>query len=356
MGLESPHHPLVGRDREIEVLAGLVTDVAAGRGRSVWLEGEPGVGKSSLLAAGFAGARAAGCEVFWESADRTRQRFPLWVLLDCLRVGSRSNDPLRAGIAALLRGEESSGLTPEDTTAVVAERLLVLVDRLCALSPVVLVLDDLHWADEATLAAWARLHAAVHQLPLLLVGACRPVPGRPELAALRENVTGPAATVTTLAPLTVDQSVDLMGTLVDAAPGPRLRHLTEQAGGNPLYLRELLDALLRDETVRVADGVAELVPAAPDQPASLSAAISRRLRFLSEPATTAVRLAALLGAEFPIEHLHLASGWAEGGLSAVVDEAVAAGVLTGAGPGRYAFRHGLIQQTLYEEIPSPVRA
>src|SRR5262249_34878709 len=150
----------------------------------------------------------------------------------------RSADPLRAEIATLLRGEVSSGLTPEDTAAVVAERLLVLVDRLCALSPVILVVDDLHWADDATLAGWGRLHTAVHHFPLLRVRACRPVPTRPGLAALRANVSGPDAMVTTLAPLTADQAVDLMGLLVAADPGPRLRDLAEQAGGNPLYLRE----------------------------------------------------------------------------------------------------------------------
>src|SRR5438034_6483384 len=140
-----PHGTLVGRDREVAQLADLVAEVAAGRGRSVWVEGGPGIGKSALLAAGLADATRLGCEVFWEAADEARQRFPLWVLLDCLRVGSRSTDPMRVEIASLLRGEGSMGLTPADTTAVVAERLLVLVDRLCAVSPVLLVVDDLHW-------------------------------------------------------------------------------------------------------------------------------------------------------------------------------------------------------------------
>ena len=101
---------LIGRDREVALLTGLVAEVAAGRGRSVWIDGEPGIGKSTLLAAGLAAARPLGCEVFWESADQARQRFPLWVLLDCLRVGSRSTDAARAEIAGLLRGEGSMGL------------------------------------------------------------------------------------------------------------------------------------------------------------------------------------------------------------------------------------------------------
>src|SRR5205823_3463397 len=235
------------------------------------IEGEPGIGKSTLLAAGLAQARPLGCEVFWESADQARQRFPLWVLLDCLRVGSRSTDAVRAEIAGLLRGEGSMGLTPADTTAV--------------------------------------------------------------------------------------EAVHVVGRLVAAAPGPKLRRLAGQAGGNPLYLQELVDALLREEGVRVAAGVAELVGTKVPRPASLAAAITRRLRFLSEPAGAAVQVAALLGPEFPIEHMRVATGRSGSELAAVVREATAAGVLAEAGAGgRLVVRHGLIQQALYEEIAPPVRA
>ena len=75
----------------------------------------------------------------------------------------------------------------------------------------VAVIDDLHWADEASLAVWGRLHRAVHQLPLLLVAAARPVAARPELAALRDSLTGPDTVVTTLRPLTAGQAVDVVG-------------------------------------------------------------------------------------------------------------------------------------------------
>src|SRR2546423_3442251 len=109
MSSGSSQRALVGGDDELKQLHTLVPALAAGRGRSVWVEGEPGIGKSTLLTAGLADARRLGCAVFWESADEARQRFPLWVLLDCLRVGSRSVDPARAEIAALLRGEASAG-------------------------------------------------------------------------------------------------------------------------------------------------------------------------------------------------------------------------------------------------------
>ena len=355
MRLGLPPDVLVGRDSELELLRGLVAAVAAGRGGSVLVEGEPGIGKSALLAAGLAEAQRLGCAVFWESADEARQRFPLWVLLDCLRVGSRSADPARAEIAGLLREGVAGALTPGDVTAAVAERLLALVDRLCASSPVVLVLDDVQWADEASLAVWARLRQAARQLPLLLVAASRPVPVPAKLAALHEGLTDNAVPIG-LSPLPAHQTVELVERLIGAAPGPRLRRQAQQAGGNPLYVRELVDALVREHAVRVADGVAELVsPAA--QPLSLSAAIGRRLGFLPEPTMRVLQTAALLGPELCMAHLCAVTGRAAADLADVVRAGVAAGVLVESGSGeRLAFRHELIRQALYEGVPVSVRS
>lgn len=352
-----PQTALVGRDSELEILSRLVKQVATGRGRSVWVEGEPGIGKSALLTAGLAHAHGLGCAVYWESADEARQRFPLWVLLDCLRVALRSSDPARAEIAGLLRGEGSAGLTPADVVSIVAERLLVLVDRLCAASPVVLVVEDLQWADGASLSLWGQLHRAVGQLPLLLVAACRPVPPSEELVALRDTITADAAVVLTLGPLDAEQAVDLAGRLAGGTPGPRLRRQVEQAGGNPLYVRELVDALLREQAVRVAAGRAELAGSQARRPVSLAAAIAKRLGFLSERTAGGLQLAALLGPEFSVADLRLVTGQASTELAEAIQEAVAGGVLAESGSGdRLAFRHGLIRQALYDGIPTPVRS
>jgi len=161
------HVVLVGRDDELARLGGLVGDLVGGRGGSVWVEGEPGIGKSALLAAGLAGAQRQGCRVFWAAGEELGQRFPLRVMLDCLQVGPRSPDPARREIAGLLQGGQSTGRQSAralaDPVPAVSERLLALVDRQCASTPVLLVVDDLQWADEASLSLWHRLGRVVDQ-------------------------------------------------------------------------------------------------------------------------------------------------------------------------------------------------
>ena len=346
---------LVGRDVELAGLRGLVGEVAAGRGRSVWIEGEPGIGKSALLAAGVAGVEAAGGQLFVARADETAAMFPLRVLLDALRVGPGATDAARAEIVQRLFGGPGTGLAvPGDPVAAAAELLLILVDRLCAVGPVVLAVDDVQWADETSLAVWGRLARAVRQLPLLLVAAARPVPQREQVDRLRRGLAGTDAVVLALAPLDSKHVSALVHGLVSAPPGPGLQHLVGQAGGNPLYVRELVDALIREQRIQIRDGLADLVAGARSGPMSLTAAISARLTFLSEPTTRVLRLAALLGVQFQVEHLSMLTAEPATALTEVIDEAVAAGVLAKSGR-QLAFRHGLIHQALYESMPAPLR-
>jgi hypothetical protein len=162
---------LVGRGDELALLAGLVAGLSAGVGGVVLVEGEQGIGKSSVLRTGLAGAEAAGCRVLWGAAEELGQRFPLQLMMECL--GSAAV-PERAG--EVLTG--SGGVMSGDPVLAGVERLLAVVDRLCAGSPVVLVAEDLHWADEASVLVWYRLCRAAGQMPLLLAGSWRTGTGR----------------------------------------------------------------------------------------------------------------------------------------------------------------------------------
>ncbi len=348
---------LVGRGEELAVLRALVGRVVAGGGGVVWVEGEPGIGKSALIAAGLGEAERLGCQVFWGSASEL-QVVPLQAVLDALGVGRDSVDAARAPVAVVLRGEGLAGLvTPRDVAAMLAEQILILVDRLCAAGPVVLVLDDAQWADEVSLSVWSRLGAAALQMPLLLIAAWRPVPQRAAVDALRRDLVGRGATVIQLDGLPPERVAEMVNGLV-AGPGGRLggrlAAAVGQAAGNPLYVRELVDALVRDGRIRTQNGVAELVGEG-GSPGSLPAAIGRRLGFLAEDTTAVLRLAALLGPAFSVADLAVVTGQPATELVPVVAEAITAGVLTGA-EDRLMFRHPLIRQALYEGMPVSLRA
>src|ERR1700734_4043313 len=89
---------LVGRDSEITTLTGLIREVARGRGSSVLIDGEPGIGKSSLVRAAVAKAPEVGCQVFWGAGDELGQELPLLPFLDGLRVREPSANPRRTTI------------------------------------------------------------------------------------------------------------------------------------------------------------------------------------------------------------------------------------------------------------------
>jgi DNA-binding CsgD family transcriptional regulator/tetratricopeptide (TPR) repeat protein len=333
------------------MLAMLAKEAAAGRGSAVLIEGEPGVGKSALVRAATAEAADLGCQVFWGAGDELGQALPLLPLLEGLQVREPTANPRRNTIVQLLRGEVSAD-RGTDVSAALAEQLLALVAELCAAQPTVLVIDDLQWADQASVALWARLARSVRQAPLLLAGIMRPVPQREDLLALRRLVGDDARLQ--LAGLTEVAVAELVAGLVGGRPDDKLLRLAAGAVGNPLYVTELIAALARSSSVTVtAAGAAELTNGS--APSSLSAAIADRLGFVPGPVREVLRAAALLGVDFAVRDLAIVLGRSVAGLIPAVDEARAAGVLTESGSG-LGFRHPMIRAALYDEIPVPVRA
>ena len=342
---------LIGRDNELAMLARCIKDLSRGLGGSVLIEGEPGIGKSALVRAALtASAADVNCEVFWGAGDELGQALPLLPLLEGLRVREPSNNSRRNSIVRLLRGEVTAkGM---DVSAAVAEQLLALVAEQCAVRPAVLVVDDLQWADRASVTLWGRLARSARQIPLLVIGTMRPVPQREDLLALKRAVDDDSRLhLSGLA----DQAVaELIGTLAGGTPDGNLLQLAEGAGGNPLYVTELVGALARSAGVTVtSSGAAELTSdKAPD---SLSAAIADRLGFVSGPAREVLRAAALLGVDFAVPDLAIVLAKGVADLVPAIEEARLAGVLTEAGTN-LGFRHPLIRAALYDGIAVPVRA
>ncbi len=332
------------------LLTGLITEVARGRGSSVLIEGEPGIGKSALVRAAVAEAPDARCQVFWGAGDEPGQVLSLLPFLEGLRVREPSADPRRTTIDAFSRGQADAD-RGTDMPAVLAEQLLALVTEQCAVRPTILVIDDLQWADQASVALWGRLARSARQMPLLLVGMMRPAPQREDLLALRRAV-GDAGRLQ-LTGLNEAAAADLVAALAGGRPDGNLLRLAGGAAGNPRYITELVAALARSARLTVTDtGVAEL--SEDSAPGSL-AAIADRLDFVTGPVRDVLRAAALLGTDFAVPDLAIVLGRSVADLIPSVDEACAVGVLAESGSG-LGFRHPLIRAALYDEMPAAVRA
>ena len=338
----------VDRSQELATLRAGVETLRNGEGTAVWVEGEPGIGKSTLVAEALAPASELGWNIGWGIADELAERLPLSVIQDCLQVRLSSPDPRRAHAAGLLRSQRLGLFADGDASVSGVEVLIALADELCAAAPTVMIVDDLQWADDASLLVWHQLAASIDQLRLLLIGTCRSDPRRPEVQQVRTSLARRGGAVVTLGPLPEADLAALITSMLGTPPAGTLRQLTGQAAGNPLYLRELVDALAREQA---AGGLSTT----PEQlPASLAAVLNDRLSSVSAQTAGILRTAALLGGKFTVTDLAVLLGRPVSELAAGLQEAVAARILVGSA-SELAFRHQLIRQALYESMPMALR-
>jgi DNA-binding CsgD family transcriptional regulator len=344
----------VGRADELAALDGALGRAAAGVPALTFVAGESGVGKSRLVAELEARARNAGARVFvGHCLELGGAAIPYAPLVDALRpiarelveCGSDLADALppasRAALAELMPEFRSSDGAAEDGSAHQArvfEALLALIERLGRVQPVVLVLEDLHWADQSTRDFLTFLVRSARTEPLSLVVTYRSDelhrrhPLRPLLAELERT---PGVDRLGLERFSRDELVAQISAILDAPASDELAdRLFERSEGNPLYTEELLAAS--------ADGCQEL-------PETLRDLLVARVERLPATAQEVVRT---ISVEHPMRHSLLAAlaGLDEPELLQGLREAVAHQVLvTGSGES-YAFRHALVGEAVYGDL------
>jgi DNA-binding CsgD family transcriptional regulator len=353
--MRDSHPVILDRDGELAVLRAAAAAAAAGRGAVVLAEGPAGIGKTSLLRAACARPPAAGLRILSARGLALERGFSYGIarqLIEPVRAaaGPGEWDTLldgAAGLAARVFDRAGAGQVEDDVPHATTHGLYWLAANLAARAPLVIVVDDAHWADEPSLRWLAHLAARIDALPVALFLAVRDGPDEPGL--LDELRAGPACSRLRLGPLGSAASAELLrGWLGDRADAGVCQACHVSTGGNP-FLLEALAGALRQASAADPARLAERLG-----PQSVAQAVLRRVGQLGEGAGQLARAVAVLGGPAPLRHAAALSGLETADAARLADRLRAADVLA---PGSaLEFAHPIVRSAVYEAIPPGERA
>src|SRR6516162_9476511 len=348
---------LLEREPEVSAIGELVRSARGGTGRLLVAEGSAGIGKTRLLGEARAAAEVSGLEVVAARGGEHEQGFAFGIarqLFEPLlaRASSADRTDLMAGAAALARPlfEEPQFAPGPDGPAgapfAMLHGLYWLLAGLALRQPVLVVVDDLHWADEASLRWIAYLAPRIDGLPLLLALATRPPEQSPEPGSLTQILSDHTAVILRPGPLGAESVAALACAAFGAQPDPGFVTACQSAtGGNPLFLRAVLDMLARE---RVAPTSANASRVAQTGPAEISRLVSLGLARLPREATTLIRAAAVLGDGARLELVAGLAGLDGEGAARAAAALVRADLLRSEEP--VEFIHPVIRTAIYGQI------
>ncbi len=353
--------PLVGRDRELELLGQLLEETRAHDPRFVFVTGEPGIGKTCLLLELVRQAEQRGCLALRGSAAEFERELPFGVVVDAFDEYLESLDPHEFNRLSAEDVGELSGVFPalsslnpgSDQPTTAAERFRAhravrdLIESLAVRQPLVVVLDDLHWADGASLELTAYLLRHPPRGSVMVAATLRGGQADRGLMAAMERATKDADAVRLieLGPLTRADA----RTLIASVDGAEREGIYETSGGNPFYLLQL-SLMSADSdgpsTTRGSDGV----------PEPISAAIIGELDALSATTRSLAEAAAVAGDPFELDLAATTAGMEDWQALEALDELIGSDLVRpDEVPRRFHFRHPLVRRAVYESCPPGVR-
>jgi tetratricopeptide (TPR) repeat protein len=364
---------LVGRLEQETALRRALEDALAGRGGLVLLVGEPGIGKTALARALADEATRRGVPAVWSTGGAFGEVPPYWHWIQVVQGLARRDDAeamfaslgaSAAWLAAIAPELAELAHVPPPASAAhgtegrfhVYDALARLLERAAEGTGLVVVLDDLHLADEASALALGFIAELVRSSGVLLVGTYRE--GEPARADGEDSTAGASALAElrrfghtiAVTGLRVEDVGDLIARRTDAPrSGDLARRLHEVTAGNPLFVSELLALLESEHKLDDPTLGSRTLPL----PTGITDAIARRVAPLSGAGREALEVASVVGASFRAGIVAAASGKPPGEVLELLDQASQLGLVRPVADfgDSYAFSHGLVRATLYEALP-----
>jgi DNA-binding CsgD family transcriptional regulator len=348
----SAAYGIVGREAELAQVAAAVRELGRGRASVLVVEGEAGIGKTRLVESLVEDTRRRDYLVFSGQGHPFERTRPFGVVASALGLTVLSPDPRRAAIGSLLASKVPDQSTGEGVQYRVVEEIVDLIDTASAKQPVVLIAEDVHWADSASMLAISSVARQLPLSPLLVVVTARPAPLSAEVVRVIDDLETAGARTLRLEPLSSHDVAAIATKTLGDPPGPRLTELLEKAGGNPLWIVAILAALDDGSMLRRADGVVEATTS--QLPATLHALVVRRLRDLPITTLELLQITAVLGDAVTLRDVAAVARRSPAEVVGQLNEAFVAQLLDEA-EDRVVFRHQLVHDAIYQQIPGPAR-
>lgn len=330
--------PLVGREREMETLVRVLETAISGTPSFAALVGEPGMGKSRLTEELARVATSRGVRVLLGRCSQDEGAPPLWPWASVLA-------DLGAGLPT------EAGTEDENARFRSWDDICTTLSRAATDLPVLVVLDDLHWADVSSLRVLGLLleTAREGQLAVVATWRTRPTPTG-ALAAVADGLARRHATRIHLEGLGTAQAARVVEAVAATTPSAQQADaLQARTDGNPFFLVEYA------RLVGHGGDLGALL-AEPDPPAAVNDVLTRRVERLPEATTRLLRTASVIGRDFELRTLSGAAGTSEDAALDVLEPSIDAGLVLDIGGDRFRFAHALVRDTVYASLPPSRRS